>query len=272
VDALTLALLGARRLDGPERAQHPFQRRAHHAHAVLRPPGGAADPGYHQADDHGRQAEHAHGDGEQHRVQQAHQRQRRDQGEAAGDHAHDGAGGDVAQQRGVRADARHQVTGLGAVQPADREPEQPVHQPPPRGQHHRLRGPPQHVAAQRAECGVGHHQARHEQQERRGGAVVAQIIDQRPDDQRQRQAGRGGQQAQQAAGEQREAVRPNVAVHDPPAGAFAAGAPGRLVCLGGHRDLPRRYDDSLTEATPGRQRHFGRIGGQLPAYARCAVR
>ena len=138
------------------------------------------------------------------------------------------------------ADARHQVAGLGAVQPGDREPQQPVHQPPPRGEHHRLRGPLQHVAAQRAEHGVGHHQARHQQQELRDGAMVAQIVDQRPDDQRQRQAGRRGEQAQQAPRQQREAVRPHVAVHDPPAGAFAAAAPVRLVCLGGHRDLPHR--------------------------------
>ena len=277
MDALALAPFGARRLDGPERAQHPFQRRAHHAHAVLGAPGGAADPRHHQADDHGGQDEHTQGDAEQHQVQQAHQHQRGDQGDAAGDHAHDRAGRDITQERGVGGHARHQVTGLGAVQPGDREPQQPVHQPPPRGQDHRLRGPLQHVAAQRAEHGVGHHQARHQQQELRDGAMLAQIVDQRPDDQRQRQAGRRGEQAQHAPHQQREAVGPHVAVHDPPGGAFAAAAPMRLVCLGGHRDPP---SPAMTTVSPPpgqaaksisagrRARHHGERGATAGAAVR----
>ena len=41
------------------------------------------------------------------------------------------------------------------------------------GQHHGFGGPPQHVAAHRAQRGVGHHQSRHQQEDTGHGAVVA---------------------------------------------------------------------------------------------------
>jgi len=82
---------------------------------------------------------------------------------------------------------------------------------------------------------IAHHQGGHEQQQPGDGAMLAQVGDQAPDDQRQGQAGHAGEQAQRSPGQQRPAVRPYVAVHDPPASALPASSP----CLGGHQDLRR---------------------------------
>jgi hypothetical protein len=83
-------------------------------------------------------------------------------------------------------------------------------------QDHRFGGPVQHVAAERAEAGVG--QGQHGQPHQRLGhrPVVGEVVDQPLGGQRQGQADRAGGEAEQAPYDEGEAVGPGVGEQDPP--------------------------------------------------------
>ena len=83
-------------------------------------------------------------------------------------------------------------------------------------QDHRLGGPIQHIAAQRADPGVGQRQHRKQHQRLGHRPVLGEVVDQPLDGQRQDQADRAGGKAQQAPDGQGETVRPGVGEQDPP--------------------------------------------------------
>jgi hypothetical protein len=83
-------------------------------------------------------------------------------------------------------------------------------------QDHRLSGTVQHVAAQRADSGVGQRQDGKPQQRPRHRPVPGEVVDQPLGGQRQGQAHGAGRKAQQATADQGEAVGPRVGEQDPP--------------------------------------------------------
>src|SRR6516164_9777591 len=101
--------------------------------------------------------------------------------------------------------------------------------------------------------------------------MVAQVADQGPDDQRKGQASCGSEQAQDASGQQREPMRPHVAVHDPPPGPFPAGAP---AYPGSHPDLARHpglRSSAMPSVSPGQPRAAKVLSAAPQAAASPAV-
>jgi hypothetical protein len=158
--------------------------------------GGPGDPRHDHAGDHLSAAQHGHGDHQQQRVQQGHHRDGGQQHQGVGDGRHQGLGGDLAQQGGVGGDPGHEVAGLAAVHGRDAQPHQVGDQAASGVQDHRLGGPVQHIAAQRADPGVG--QGQHGQPHQRFGhrPVLGEVVDQPLGGQWQGQADCAGGEAQ----------------------------------------------------------------------------
>jgi len=139
---------------------------------------GAGDPWHDHADDRLGAAEYGQGDHQQQRVQQRHHRDGGQQHQGAGDRRHQRPGGDLAQQRGVGGDPGHQVAGLAAVHRRDAQPHQVRHELAAGVQDHRLGRALQHVAAGRADPGVGQRQDGQQQQRPGHCPVVGEVVDQ----------------------------------------------------------------------------------------------
>ena len=108
-DPLALPLLGAARLDGPDRAQRPLERAAEPADGLL---GGLLrlrDAGQQQRHEHADDDDRADGRGQQHEVEDGHEDQRPDERDDAVDQADQAGRRGLAQQQRVRRGARDQL-------------------------------------------------------------------------------------------------------------------------------------------------------------------
>lgn len=198
----------------------------HRPDGVLCLPAGLVDTGHEDTDHRSRDHHDAERDRQQDRVDHAHHHQRRDECQPPGAEAHQGVGGDLAQQGRVRGDPGHQVAGFTAVHGRDAKSQQIRRQGAPRAEDDRLRGALQDVPTERADPRVGDDQSRHQQQGPGDRTVVGERVDEELGHQRQREPCGSGDQRQHRPEEQRPAVRTYVAQEHAPGG---RGGSGRLI-------------------------------------------